>query len=56
MRTVDVEGQRASSTAVRTALAAGDLEHAAALLGRNYAITGRIAHGVASIYLKKAAP
>ena len=45
MRTVDVEGQRASSTAVRTALAAGDLEHAAALLGRNYAITGRVAHG-----------
>ena len=45
MRTVDVEGQRASSTAVRTALAAGDLEHAAAFLGRNYAITGRVAHG-----------
>jgi riboflavin kinase/FMN adenylyltransferase len=45
MRTVDVDGQRASSTAVRTALAAGDLEHAAALLGRNYAITGRVAHG-----------
>ncbi len=45
MRTVDVDGERASSTAVRAALAAGDLAHAAALLGRNYAITGRVAHG-----------
>jgi riboflavin kinase/FMN adenylyltransferase len=45
MRTVAVDGERASSTAVRTALAAGDLAHAAALLGRNYAITGHVAHG-----------
>jgi riboflavin kinase/FMN adenylyltransferase len=45
MRTIAVDGERASSTAVRTALAAGDVRHAAALLGRNYAIAGRVAHG-----------
>jgi riboflavin kinase/FMN adenylyltransferase len=45
MRTVAVDGERASSTAVRAALAAGDVRHAAALLGRNYAISGRVAHG-----------
>jgi riboflavin kinase/FMN adenylyltransferase len=45
MRTIDVDGERASSTAVRRALAAGDVRHAAALLGRNYAISGHVAHG-----------
>jgi len=45
MRTVAVDAQRASSTAVREALAAGDLPRAAALLGRPYAISGRVAHG-----------
>ena len=45
MGTVAVDGQRASSTAVRNALAAGDLELAAALLGRNYTLTGHVAHG-----------
>lgn len=45
MRTVAVGAQRASSTAVREALAAGNLGQAAALLGRAYAISGRIAHG-----------
>jgi len=45
MRTVDVDGERASSTAVRAALARGDLAHAAALLGRSYTITGHVAHG-----------
>jgi riboflavin kinase / FMN adenylyltransferase len=40
-----VENERASSTAVRTALAAGDMEHAARLLGHPYAIGGRVAHG-----------
>jgi len=45
MRTVEIDGQRASSTAVRDALAAGDLPLAASLLGRNYAITGHVAHG-----------
>jgi riboflavin kinase/FMN adenylyltransferase len=45
MRTVAVDAQRASSSAVREALAAGELVQAAALLGRPYAISGRVAHG-----------
>jgi riboflavin kinase/FMN adenylyltransferase len=45
MRTVTIEGERASSTAVRAALAAGDLVRAKALLGRGFAIQGRVAHG-----------
>ena len=45
MRTVSIEGERASSTAVRAALAAGDLARAGALLGRPFAISGRVAHG-----------
>ena len=45
MRTVAIDGERASSTAVRRALAAGELAHAAKLLGRSYAMTGRVAHG-----------
>ena len=45
MRTIAVDGERASSTAVRQALAAGDLAHATSLLGRPYAMTGRVAHG-----------
>jgi len=45
MRTVAIDGERASSTAVRAALAAGDLEHARALLGRGFTIRGRVAHG-----------
>ncbi|HQR19488.1 MAG TPA: bifunctional riboflavin kinase/FAD synthetase [Burkholderiaceae bacterium] len=41
-----VEGeQRISSSAVRHALAAGDLGRAAQLLGRAYAISGRVLHG-----------
>ncbi len=36
---------RVSSTAVRQALAAGDLAHAKALLGRDYSISGHIVHG-----------
>lgn len=43
--TVEVAGERASSTAVRTALAAGRLDHAATLLGRPYSISGRVVHG-----------
>lgn len=43
--TVSVEGKRASSTAVREALAAGDMRHAAELLGRPYSITGHVMHG-----------
>jgi riboflavin kinase/FMN adenylyltransferase len=45
MRTIAVEGERASSTAVREALAAGNLALARALLGRNYSISGHVAHG-----------
>jgi riboflavin kinase/FMN adenylyltransferase len=37
--------QRISSTRIRTALARGDFAEAAALLGRPYAITGRVQHG-----------
>jgi len=38
-------GERVSSTAVRNALAAGELEHASQLLGRPYSISGRVVHG-----------
>jgi riboflavin kinase/FMN adenylyltransferase len=38
-------GQRVSSSAVRAALAAGDLRGAAQLLGRDYSMSGRVAHG-----------
>ena len=40
-----VDGERASSSAVRSALAAGEMEHAARLLGRPYSIDGRVVHG-----------
>jgi riboflavin kinase/FMN adenylyltransferase len=43
--TVSIHGERASSTAVRSALAAGDLDHATRLLGRPYSISGRVVHG-----------
>jgi len=45
MPTFDDGGERISSTAVRTALAAGDLTRAERLLGRPYAISGRVLHG-----------
>jgi riboflavin kinase/FMN adenylyltransferase len=37
--------ERISSSGVRAALLAGDLKHAERLLGRPYAITGRVLHG-----------
>ncbi|BBL75876.1 bifunctional riboflavin kinase/FAD synthetase [Methylomagnum ishizawai] len=40
-----VEGERVSSTLIREALAAGDLERAARLLGRPYLVCGRVVHG-----------
>ena len=40
-----VDGQRVSSSLVRTALGAGDLTHAAKLLGRPYRMTGKVLHG-----------
>ena len=45
MDSVLVAGERASSSAVRAALAAGEMEHAARLLGRPYSIDGRVVHG-----------
>lgn len=43
--TVEVDAARVSSTAVRQALAAGDLDQATRLLGRPYSISGRVVHG-----------
>lgn len=45
MHTVDFEGERVSSSALRDALAQGDLAHAERLLGRPYAVSGRVMHG-----------
>jgi riboflavin kinase/FMN adenylyltransferase len=45
MPDVQAEGERVSSSAVRSALAAGDLRRAERLLGRRYSISGRVAHG-----------
>lgn len=45
MRSFEVHGLRVSSSAVRQALAAGDMAAAASLLGRPYAISGRAIHG-----------
>ena len=45
MPTVTHGGVRVSSSAVRDALARGDLAHAAELLGRPYGISGRVVHG-----------
>ncbi|WP_146910190.1 bifunctional riboflavin kinase/FAD synthetase [Arenimonas daejeonensis] len=42
---VDGEGGRYSSTAIRQALAAGDLDGAARALGRRYAIAGKVVRG-----------
>lgn len=40
-----VNGQRVSSTAIRLALAAGDLETANAMLGRPHTLTGTVSYG-----------
>lgn len=45
MHTIEIGGERVSSSAVREVLGAGDLEHAARLLGRPYSIAGRVVHG-----------
>lgn len=44
-RTVEQQGERISSTLVRSALEEGDLSKAKALLGREFSISGRVAHG-----------
>ncbi|PWV59307.1 bifunctional riboflavin kinase/FAD synthetase [Plasticicumulans acidivorans] len=43
--TFELEGGRVSSTRIRELLARGELDAAAALLGRPYAVQGRVAHG-----------
>jgi riboflavin kinase/FMN adenylyltransferase len=45
MATVELDGARVSSTAVRDALAAGEVEKSARLLGRPYSISGRVVGG-----------
>lgn len=45
MHTVEIDGERVSSTRIRAALAAGDLRLAEKLLGRPYRMCGRVAHG-----------
>ena len=45
MLSYEVHGRRVSSSAVRDALAAGDMARAEALLGRPYSITGHVKHG-----------
>ena len=60
------EGERVSSSAVRAALATGDLKGAERLLGHPYTISGRVAHGAklgrglgfptANIVLRRTAP
>ena len=45
MHTLVHEGERVSSSAVREALAEGDMPHAACLLGHPYSISGRVMHG-----------
>src|SRR5206468_11176634 len=45
MLSYEVHGKRVSSSAVRAALAAGDMAETAALLGRPYSISGHVIHG-----------
>jgi len=45
MMSYEVHGLRVSSSAVREALATGDMQRAAALLGRPYSISGHVLHG-----------
>jgi riboflavin kinase/FMN adenylyltransferase len=66
MADVLFEGERVSSSAVRAALKAGDLQGAERLLGHPYTISGRVAHGAklgrglgfptANIVLRRTAP
>ena len=45
MNSYEVHGLRVSSSAVREALAAGDMAGTAALLGRPYSVSGHVVHG-----------
>lgn len=42
---VSLDGERASSSRLRTALAAGDLARAKRLMGRPYTLSGHVSHG-----------
>ncbi len=44
-RSIIQNEQRISSTLIRDALGAGDLNSAASMLGRDYSVCGRVAHG-----------
>jgi len=44
-QTLEVDGERASSTRIRKTLEAGDFTLAEALLGRPYSITGKVVYG-----------
>ncbi len=66
MPDVTLDAVRVSSSAVRAALAAGELARAARLLGRRFTLSGRVAHGerlgrtlgfpTANIVLRRRAP
>jgi riboflavin kinase / FMN adenylyltransferase len=66
MADVLLEGERVSSSAVRAALQAGDFVRAERLLGRPYALSGRVVHGerlgrdlgfpTANVLLRRAPP
>ena len=45
MHTFEIDGGRVSSTRIRQALAAGEMQQAERLLGRPYRMLGRVAHG-----------
>ncbi|WP_122900813.1 bifunctional riboflavin kinase/FAD synthetase [Acinetobacter sp. B51(2017)] len=45
LETIQLDGERVSSTRIRQTLQAGDLALAAQLLGRPYSITGRVVYG-----------
>ncbi len=45
MHTFSIDGARVSSTRIREALAIGDMAGAERLLGRNFRMAGRVAHG-----------
>ena len=45
MNSYEVHGARVSSSAVRRAMAAGDMEGVASLLGRPYSMSGHVVHG-----------
>lgn len=45
VRHVEIDGERISSSAIRAALARGEFDHAARLLGRRFSIGGHVVYG-----------